>query len=90
MAFEDFKDLARRTVSDKFSRYKAFNIAKSPKYDRYQRVLASMLYKSFNKKTSVGSIKSMSNQQLANDLQKEDFFLHLKTAIRFLILRICN
>ena len=70
MAFEDFKDLARRTVSDKFSRDKAFNIAKSPKYDRYQRVLASMLYKSFNKKTSVGSIKSMSNQQLANDLHK--------------------
>ena len=79
MAFEDFKDLARRTVSDKFSRYKAFNIAKSPKYDRYQRVLASMLYKSFNKKTSVGSIKSMSNQQLANEFHKLIIKKSLKT-----------
>ena len=28
MAYGDFKDLARRTVSDKVLRYKAFNIAK--------------------------------------------------------------
>ena len=36
MAYGDFKDLARRTASDKFLRDKAFNIAKNPKYDRYQ------------------------------------------------------
>ena len=41
----DFKDLARRTVSDKILRDKAFNIAKNPKYDGYQRGLASMVYK---------------------------------------------
>ena len=31
-----FNDLPRRTVSDKYLRDKAFNIAKNPKYDRYQ------------------------------------------------------
>ena len=29
MAYGDFKDLTRRTVSDKFLRHKAFNIAKN-------------------------------------------------------------
>ena len=37
MAYGDFKDLARRTASDKVLRNKAFNIAKNPKYDGYQR-----------------------------------------------------
>ena len=31
------KDLARRTASDKTLRDKAFNIAKNPKYNGYQR-----------------------------------------------------
>ena len=42
MAYEDFKDLARRTTSDKFLRGKAFDIAKNPKYDGCQRGLASI------------------------------------------------
>ena len=73
MAYEDFKELAKRTASDKVLRDKAFNIAKNPKYDGYQRVLASMAYKFFNKKpaslvdksTSGGATKSMPNQQLS-------------------------
>ena len=44
------KDLARRTAADKVLRDKAFNIAKDPKYDRYQRGLASMVYNFFDKK----------------------------------------
>ena len=40
MAYGDFKDLARRTASDKVLRDKAFNITKNPKYDGYQRGLA--------------------------------------------------
>ena len=43
MAYGDFKDLKRRTASDKILRDKAFNIAKNPKYDGYQRGLASMV-----------------------------------------------
>ena len=43
MANADFKDLKRRTFSDKVLRDKAFNIPKNPKYDGYQRGLASMV-----------------------------------------------
>ena len=50
MAYGDFKELKRRTASDKVLRDKAFNIAKNPKYDGYQRGLASMVYKFFDKK----------------------------------------
>ena len=42
MTYEDFKDLTRRTASDKFLRDKAFNIAKNTKYEGHQRGLASM------------------------------------------------
>ena len=68
MAYEDFKDLPRRTTSDKILRDKASNIAKNSKYDRYQRGLASMVYKCFDKKSSDGGVKSknMLNQELTD------------------------
>ena len=47
MAYEVFKDLLRRTASDKVFRDKAFNIARNPKYDGYQRGLPSMVWKFF-------------------------------------------
>ena len=50
MAYGDFKDLTRRIASDKILRDKVFHIAKNPKYDGYQRGLASMTYKFFDKK----------------------------------------
>ena len=50
MAYADFKDLAIRTASDKRLPDKTFNIAKNPKYDGYQRSLASVVYKCFDKK----------------------------------------
>ena len=43
MAYRDFKDLTRRTDFDKILRNKVFNIAKNPKYDRYQRGLPSVV-----------------------------------------------
>ena len=43
MAYGDFNDIARRTASDNVLRDKAFNIAKNPKYDGYQRGLASVV-----------------------------------------------
>ena len=51
MADTDFKDLTRRTAFDKIFCDKAFNIAKNPKDDKYQRGLASMIYKFVSKKT---------------------------------------
>ena len=53
MAYGNFKDLSRRSASDKVSRDKAFNVAKNPKYDGYQTGLASMVYKFFVKKSKV-------------------------------------
>ena len=59
MAYGRFKDLNRRTAADKALRDKAFNIATNPKYDGYQRGLASMVYKFFDKKkTSGGTFKN--------------------------------
>ena len=60
MAYGDFKHLKKRTAADKVLRNKAFNIAKDPKYDGYQRGLASMAYKFFDKKTAGRGIKCMS------------------------------
>ena len=51
MAYGDFKDLAKRTASDKVLRDKTFNIAKNPKDDGYQRGLASMVYNFLIKKS---------------------------------------
>ena len=79
MAYGDFKDLKRRTAADNLLRDKAFNIAKSPKYDGYQGGLASMVYKFFDKKTkgsgvTLGNkcaIKSIpQNEQLTEELHK--------------------
>ena len=73
MAYGDFKDLARRTTSDKVLRDKAFNIAKNPKYDGYQRGLASMVYKFFDKKSKGSGIANneiKQNLQLAKELNK--------------------
>ena len=50
MAYVDLKYLTRRTASNKILREKAFNIAKNLKHDGYQRGLASMVYKIFDKK----------------------------------------
>ena len=64
--------MAGRIASDKMLRDKAFNIAKNPKYDQYQRGLASMVDKFFDKKTSGSGIKNenISNKELAKDLHK--------------------
>ena len=80
MAYGDFKNLTRRTTSDKILRDKAFNIAKNPKYNGYQRGLASMVYKFFDKKTSGSCIKNestsnkppldLATQELAEELHK--------------------
>ena len=76
---EIFKDLKRRTTADNVLRDKAFNIAKNPKYDGYQRGLASMFYKFFDEKTkgsgitlaNKSAIKSIpQNEQLAAELHK--------------------
>ena len=53
-AYANHKDLINRTEADKVLRDKAYDIASNPKYDGYQRGLASMVYNFFDK-TSMGS-----------------------------------
>ena len=53
-AYGDHEDLINKTKSDKFLRDKAYNIASNPEYDGYQRGLASMVYKFFDKNSTVG------------------------------------
>ena len=64
MAYGNFKDLARRTASDKALRDKAFNFAKNPKYDGYQRRLASMVYKFFDKKSKGVGVNAHANNKI--------------------------
>ena len=52
---------------DNVLRNKTFNIAKNPKYDRYQKGLASMIYKFFNKKSASG--KGVVNNDIKQNLQ---------------------
>ena len=70
MAYGKTKDLEKRTQSDKVLRDKAFKIASDPKYDGYQRGLASMVYKFFDKKSKGSGIINEPNYQLANELHK--------------------
>ena len=73
------KELTKRTQSDKVLRDKALKIARDPKYDGYQRGLASMVYKFFDKKsTGSGVDASLANKsatepnyQLANELHRQ-------------------
>ena len=82
-AYSDSKDLTKRTAGDKILRNRAFNIAKDKKYDGYQRGLASMVYKFFDKKSAgsgvvtaepsakhVNTKLAPQNQQLAEELHK--------------------
>ena len=78
-AYADYKDLTNRTRADKVLKDRAFEIASDPKYDGYQRGLASMVYMFFDKKSSGSEVKraertqrasGASNVKLANELHK--------------------
>ena len=77
MSYGDFKDLTRRTASDKVLPDKAFDISKNPKHDGYQCGVVSMAYTFLhNKSTGTCSHKrtgtgiNLENQQLAKGLHK--------------------
>ena len=75
-AYSNSKDLIKRTVADKILKNKAFDIVKDPKYDGYQRGLASTVYKFFDKKSNGSGVKHVNtklipqNNQLADELHK--------------------
>ena len=70
MAYGKSKDLVKRTQSDNIFKDKPSKIANDPNYDGYQRGLASMVYKFFDKKSKGSGIVNEPNYQLANELHK--------------------
>ena len=75
-AYAGHKDLINRTEADKVLRDKAYDIASNPEYDGYQRGLASMVYKYFDKKSTRSRFKKLKNTTkpsssiLADELHK--------------------
>ena len=65
-AYADHKDLINRTEADKVLRDKAYDIASNPKYDGYQRGLASIVYKFFDKKSVGSGFKKLKNTTKSN------------------------
>ena len=61
MAYGDFKDITRRTAYDEVLGDKAINIAKNPIYEEYQRRLASMVYRFFDKKWEGCGVNTQAN-----------------------------
>ena len=92
MAYGKSKDLVKRTQSDKVLKNKAFKIVGNPKYDGYQRGLATMVYKFFDKKSKGSGISASltnksanePNYQLPNELHKS-IIRKLKKKILFII-----
>ena len=70
MAYGKSKDLVKGIQLDKVLKDKAFKIASNPKYDGYQRGLASMVYKFFDKKSKGSGMINEPIYQLANELRK--------------------
>ena len=71
MAYGDFKDLAKRTAADKVLRDRAFKIASNQSYDGYQRGLASIVYKFFDKKSQGSGVAgNKENIHLTDELHK--------------------
>ena len=83
VAYRYFKDLARRAASDNVLRDKAFNIAKNPKYDGYQRGFAAMVYKCFVKKSPGSSVNEHNEHSLdlAEELHKPIIRKFKKTTV---------
>ena len=75
----DFKYLARRTGSDKILRDKAFNIAKNAKCDGYQRGIASIVYKFFDKKSVGSGVNVHANNKIIQNQRPLDLAKHQLT-----------
>ena len=86
VAYSDSKDLAKRNIPDKVLKERAYEIARNPKYDRYQRALASMVYKFFWQKSKIKN-KIKCKEELVKEqhkpvikkFKKEESMQYLKT-----------
>ena len=80
--YSDSKEIAKRTISDKILRNRAYEIARNRNYDGYQRASASMVYKFFDKKTGLGiNVKKQLAEELHKPVTKK--FKRIKVYARF-------
>ena len=70
LGYSKYQDLTITKQLNKVLRDQVFKIASNPKDDGYQRALASMVFKFFDKKTKGNGVNFMPNQQLENELHK--------------------
>ena len=66
-AYAKYKDVENRLISDQKLRNSAYDIASNPKYDCFQRGLASMVYKLFDSKVALLDKKTMSGKGIKNN-----------------------
>ena len=66
-AYAKYKDVENRLISDQKLRNSAYDIASNPKYDGYQRGLASIVYKFFDSKNALLDKKTMSGKGIKNN-----------------------
>ena len=62
MTYGDFQNLPGRTTFDEVLHDTEFKNGNNPKYDGYEKVFASMVYKCLNKKLRYASNKSASTR----------------------------
>ena len=67
--YAKYKDVENRLISDQKLRNSTYDIASNPKYDGYQRGLASMVYKFFDSKVAPLA-KELDKRILAEELHK--------------------
>ena len=70
-AYSDTKDLSKRIISDKIMQNRAYEIARNCKYNGYQRALASMVNKFFDKKPGSGISGNEKPEELHKQVLKE-------------------
>ena len=73
-AYAKYKDVENRLISDQKLRNSAYDIASNPKYDGYQRGLASMVYKFFDSKVVPLDKKTMSGKGNAKSTAEPSAF----------------
>ena len=71
-AYSDSKDLAKRIISDKILKVRADEIAKNCGYHGYQKALASVVFKFFDKRKGSGVIATSKAGVCVNEQPPEE------------------
>ena len=83
VAYSDSEDLAKRTISDKILKDRAYEISRNRNYDECQRVLAIMVYKFFDKKKGSGvGLNEKLHKLVIKKFKRRKVYVRFKDNIR--------